>query len=43
MHLPVEKMKLEGNMSESMRVSPFSKGRKYMVVDVGGKDYLKQN
>ncbi|XP_060565801.1 heat shock 70 kDa protein 12A-like [Ruditapes philippinarum] len=36
MHLPVDKMSIEGNMSGSMRVSPFSKGRKYMVVDVGG-------
>ena len=37
MHLPVDRMSIEGNLSESMRVSPFSKGRKYMVVDVGGK------
>ncbi|XP_053400020.1 heat shock 70 kDa protein 12A-like [Mercenaria mercenaria] len=36
MHLPVDKMSMEGSMSDSMRVSPFSKGTKYMVVDVGG-------
>lgn len=37
MHLPVDKMAIEGNMQQSMRISPFSKGTKYMVVDVGGK------
>ncbi|XP_060565802.1 heat shock 70 kDa protein 12A-like [Ruditapes philippinarum] len=37
MHLPVARITMEGNMSDSMRVSPFSKGRKYMVVDAGGE------
>lgn len=36
MHLPVEKMAIEGNVADSMSISPFSKGTKYMVVDVGG-------
>ncbi|KAL4230094.1 hypothetical protein ACF0H5_010479 [Mactra antiquata] len=37
MHLPLDKMVVEGNKSkESSRVSPFQKGMKYMIVDVGG-------
>ncbi|XP_045205238.2 heat shock 70 kDa protein 12A-like isoform X2 [Mercenaria mercenaria] len=37
MHLPVDKMCVEGNVSQSSaKVSPFQKGTKYMVVDVGG-------
>ncbi|KAL4230096.1 Heat shock 70 kDa protein 12A [Mactra antiquata] len=36
MHLPVDKMHLEGNVTDTMRAAPFQKGTKYMVLDVGG-------
>lgn len=35
MHLPVDKMLMEG-ATKSQQISPFSKGTRYMVVDVGG-------
>jgi hypothetical protein len=38
MHLPVDKMSVEGDSGgTTAKVSPFQKGTKYMVVDVGGK------
>ncbi|XP_060565808.1 heat shock 70 kDa protein 12A-like [Ruditapes philippinarum] len=37
MHLPVDKMSVEGDSGgTTAKVSPFQKGTKYMVVDVGG-------
>lgn len=36
MHLPVDKMTMEEKSQTESQISPFSKGTKYMVVDVGG-------
>lgn len=37
MHLPIDKLSVEGSASgSSAKISPFQKGTKYMVVDVGG-------